>query len=204
MPELDNITTPPRPPSSPPNGTPLSAPQPTDQEKFDQTVDRDSKIVLGILAGVAVMAALIMSTVALVQSSNKAVTTVTRTVAAAGLLATPPTTAAAAAPIELAVEGSSKKGPDGKMHDAFTKTEFAAQVGRPLRLKIDNKDDVAHSITSPEAGVNIMAMPGVHSYTITVTSKGRFAWSCIVPCDTEANGWAMKHAGYMAGYITAS
>jgi heme/copper-type cytochrome/quinol oxidase subunit 2 len=201
MPESTNITPPPGPASAvAANG---ATPPVSDQEKFDEVVDRDSKIVLGILAGVAVLAALVMSTVALVQSSNTHSVTVTRTVTAAAV-ASAATPAVAAKPISLAVEGSSKKGPDGKMHDAFTKTEFAVTVGQPTQLKIDNKDDVPHSITSAEAGVSIMVMPGVHTYTINATSKGRFEWVCIIPCDSDANGWAMTHPGYMAGYITAT
>jgi len=199
MADPSNITTPAGTGTGGPNGT---TPPVSDQQKFDEVVDRDSKIVLGILGGIAVMAALIMSTVALVQSSNKAVTTVTKTVAA---VAVPSATApAAAAPLELNVEGGSKKGPDGKMHDAFSKTEFTAEVGKPTQLKIDNKDDVPHSITSAEAGVNIMVMPGVHTYTINATAKGKFEWVCIIPCDEEAKGWAMTHPGYMAGYITVT
>ncbi len=183
------------------NGT---TPPVSDQQKFDEVVDRDSRIVLGILGGIAVMAALIMSTVALVQSSNKAVTTVTKTVAAVAVPGTTPAAPAVAKPIELAIEGSSKKGPDGKMHDAFTKTEFAAEVGKPTELKITNKDDVPHSITSAEAGVNITVMPGTHTYAINATTKGKFEWVCIIPCDSDANGWAMTHPGYMAGYITVT
>jgi plastocyanin len=184
------------------NGT---TPPVSDQEHFDEVVDRDSRIVLGILCGVAVLAALIMSTVALVQSSNKAVTTVTRTVTAAVSSSTSGQAAQAPAQvISFKVNGGWKRGPDGKLHDAFTQTEFHVKVGQTVELKVDNEDESAHSITSPEAGVNLMLIPGVHTYRMVVKTAGRFFWDCIVPCDTEANGWAMKHAGYMAGYITAS
>jgi plastocyanin len=189
------------PPTSARNGT---TPPLSDQERFDEVVDRDSKIVLGILGGVAVLAALVMSTVALVQSSNKAVTTVTRTVAAATAASGAAAPAAAIPVIELNVAGSVKVGPGGKMHDAFSKTNFAVKVGQTVELKIDNKDESPHSITSAEAGVNIMVMPGVHTYTINVKQPGHFEWVCIIPCDSEANGWAMTHPGYMAGYITAT
>jgi plastocyanin len=186
---------------APSNG---SAPPLSDQEKFDQAVDRDSKIVLGLLGGTAILAALIMSTVALVQSSNKAVTTITRTVTSAAAGAPASTPAAAMPVIEFSVDGSIKKGPDGKMHDAYSKTDFAVKVGQPTELKIDNKDESPHSITSAEAGVNVMVMPGIHTYTIDVKQPGHFEWVCIIPCDSEANGWAMTHPGYMAGYITAT
>ncbi len=194
------------PPPTVVNGSGDGTPPVSDQQHFDEVVDRDSRIVLAILGGVAVLAALIMSTVALVQSSNKAVTTITKTVTTAAAT-TGASQAAAATPaqvISFKVNGGWKKGPDGKLHDAFTQTEFHVKVGQTVELKVDNEDESAHSITSPEAGVNLLLMPGVHTYTMVVKQAGRFFWDCIVPCDTEANGWAMKHPGYMAGYITAS
>jgi hypothetical protein len=36
------------------------------------------------------------------------------------------------------------------------------------------------------------------------TKAGRFEWMCVIPCDSDAKGWAMTHPGYMAGYITAA
>jgi hypothetical protein len=48
--------------------------------------------------------------------------------------------------------------------------------------------------------VNVVVKPGVHTYTLLVKSTGHFRWYCMLPCDT----WAMRHAGYMSGYITAS
>lgn len=186
-----------------PNGAagadPGLPPQLTDQEQFDATVDRDSKIVLQILAGVAIFAALAMSTVALVLSGGKGSTT---TVSQAAVAAAP---APVVSPtISLSVAGGNKRGPDGKLHDSFSKTNFAVKVGQPTQLRIDNKDEGTHSITSPQTGVAIVVLPGVHTYTITATTAGRFEWKCIIPCDTEAKGWAMTHPGYMAGYITAT
>jgi len=106
--------------------------------------------------------------------------------------------------VSLEVVGGSKLGPDGKKHDAFTKTNFAVKVGQPLKLRIDNTDDVPHSITAPVPGVNITVQPGTHTYTLVVNQAGHFLWFCIIPCDSDANGWAMQHAGFMSGYITAS
>ncbi|MDQ6607343.1 MAG: cupredoxin domain-containing protein, partial [Actinomycetota bacterium] len=91
-----------------------------------------------------------------------------------------------------------------KMHDSYSKTNFAVRVGRPTRLVIDNKDSSPHSITSPGTGVSIIVRPGTHSYTLLATKAGRFEWMCVIPCDTDAQGWAMNHPGYMAGYITAT
>jgi len=203
MPASGTLIPPEVPPSEQSAQRPADQIEAADQQRFDAVVDRDSKIVLSILAGVAILAALIMSTVALVLSNGGRNThnTVTRTVSAA---AASPAKAVAAPPISLSVEGSSKRGPDGKMHDAFSKSNFAVKVGQPTRLRIDNKDDVAHSITAPQTGVSIVVMPGVHTYTMTATTAGRFEWICIIPCDSDAAGWAMTHPGYMAGYITAT
>jgi heme/copper-type cytochrome/quinol oxidase subunit 2 len=90
------------------------------------------------------------------------------------------------------------------MHDAFSRTDFAVKVGQPTRLRINNTDDVPHSISSVEAGVTIIVQPGVHTYTIVAKKAGRFLWVCNIVCDSGAAGWAMSHPGYMAGYITAS
>jgi hypothetical protein len=176
---------------------------PTDQEQFDATVNRDSRIVLQILAGVAILAALVMSTVALALSGGhgRSTATVTPTTAA---VAPAPAVSSPAPMITLSIAGSNKRGPDGKMHDSFSKTNFAVKVGKPTQLRIDNKDPTTHSITAPGTGVAIVVLPGVHTYTINATTAGRFEWTCIIPCDSDAKGWAMTHPGYMAGYVTAS
>jgi plastocyanin len=116
------------------------------------------------------------------------------------------TAAASAVPtaVKLKVIPSSKRGPDGKLHDAFTVTNFAVHVGQPVKLTINNTDNQPHSITSPSAGVSIVAKPGVHTYTLVVSKSGRFLWYCAYPCDSDAHGWAMSHPGFMSGYITAT
>lgn len=173
-----------------------------DQEQFDQSVKRNGKVVLEVLAGVGVVAALIMSMVALIQSGEKHETT--RVVAAQPAAAK--TAAASTVPqtISTKIVGATKLGSDGKKHDIFTKTNFSVKVGQPVKVTIDNTDDVPHSISSPTAGVNIVAQPGVHTYTMVVKSAGKFQWYCLLPCDGDANGWAMKHPGYMSGYIVAA
>jgi hypothetical protein len=190
-------------PGPPSNGLPPAASPPpplTDQEQFDATVKRDTDIVLKVLAGVAVFAALVMSTVALALSGGGSSTaTVTQTTPA-----TAPAIATATPVITLSVAGSNKLGPDGKMHDSFSKTNFAVRVGTPMKLRIDNKDEGTHSITAPGTGVAIVVLPGIHTYTIRATTAGRFEWICIIPCDSDAKGWAMANLGYMAGYITAT
>jgi heme/copper-type cytochrome/quinol oxidase subunit 2 len=107
---------------------------------------------------------------------------------------------AAVQPVSLSVVPGGKLGPKGERYDAFTKTDFAVKVGQPVKLTIDNRDDVIHSITSTAAGVGIAAMPGKHTYTLIVRKAGRFKWICAYPCDP----YSMDSTGYMQGYITAT
>jgi plastocyanin len=180
----------------------------TDQQRFDQAVAKKGKVVLQALAGVGILGALLMSMVALNQSGEKHEAGAARNTQAAIVPAAAGTPVAASPAaskvVDLKIIGSYKVAPDGKKHDAFTKTEFAVKVGQPMTLRIDNTDDVSHSITSPVAGVNIIAQPGVHTYTLIVTKAGRFEWYCMLPCDSDANGWAMQNPGFMSGYITAT
>jgi hypothetical protein len=106
--------------------------------------------------------------------------------------------------VHLTIAGGSRLGSDGKMHDAFSITNYAVRVGQPVKLVIDNTDSAPHSITAAAVGVNIVARPGIHTYTLVVQKAGRFLWLCTLPCDTEANGWAMSRPGFMSGYITAT
>jgi heme/copper-type cytochrome/quinol oxidase subunit 2 len=175
-----------------------------DQREFDEAVDHTGKIVLEWLAGAGIVAALLISIVALIQSSQNSEPRVVTQPAATQGAATAPAVTAPARTESLKIVGGAKLGPDGKQHDEFTKTEFAVKVGQPLKLKIDNTDDVPHSITAPVVGVNLMIRPGVHTYTLVVTQAGKFQWFCIIPCDSDAGGWAMSHPGFMAGYITAT
>lgn len=175
-----------------------------DQAQFDEAVDRKGKTLLEVLAGVGILAAVLMSMVALIQSSQRSTTSASAQSVVKQAAATASAPAAAVKVESLKIIGSYKTGPDGAKHDAFTKTEFAVKVGQPLKLKIDNTDDVPHSITAPVVGVNIAAQPGTHTYTLVVNKAGRFQWYCMIPCDSDAHGWAMQNPGFMSGYITAT
>jgi hypothetical protein len=177
-----------------------------DQAEFDETVVKDGKIVLEVLAGVGIFAALLMSIIALNQSSEHNTVTVASGVAAPAEGSTAAVAAAKlpAKLISLKIVAAGKLGPDKIMHDTLTKTEFAVKVGQKLDLRIDNTDEGEHSITSPQIGVNVIIKPGVHTYELVVKEKGRFSWFCVIPCDDKGSGWAMQHAGYMSGYITAT
>jgi plastocyanin len=101
--------------------------------------------------------------------------------------------------VYMSVSAGIKPGPDGKLHDAFSVTSFTVRAGHPVRLVIDNTDNTVHSITSPAAGVNIVARPGTHTYTLLVSRPGVFQWYCNFPCDP----FSMMHNGYMRGTITS-
>lgn len=101
--------------------------------------------------------------------------------------------------VELSVSPGVKPGVDGKLHDAFSVTDFTVRVGQPVKLVINNTDSSSHSITADGADVNIIVRPGLHTYTLLVHKKGRFEWICTYPCDP----FSMAHLGYMRGYITA-
>jgi heme/copper-type cytochrome/quinol oxidase subunit 2 len=102
--------------------------------------------------------------------------------------------------ISLYVAPSWKRAPGGERHDAFSKTNFNVKVGQQVRLTVDNRDEAVHGITSAGAGVNIVVMPGVHTYTLVVHQAGRFKWICAYTCDP----FSMGHTQYMQGYITAT
>ncbi len=174
----------------------------TDQERFDQEVADKGKIVLPVIAGAGILAAVLMSMFALVHST--APRTIVEAKPAAATVAVAPTAAATPATVAKVVDvrviAEGKKGPEGTLHDEFTVTDFNVKVGQPVTLHVDNTDNTVHSITSAEAGVNIVVQPGTHNYTLKVSKAGKFEWNCAYPCDP----WAMSHPGYMAGYITAS
>ena len=104
-----------------------------------------------------------------------------------------------ASTLYLSVSPDIKPGPDGKLHDAYSVTNFAVRAGQPVKLVIDNTDNASHSITSPAAGVNIVVRPGTHTYTLLVHRSGVFQWYCNYPCDPSA----MTQGGYMRGTITS-
>lgn len=102
--------------------------------------------------------------------------------------------------VYLTVSPGIEPGADGKLHDAFSVTNFYARAGQPVKLVINNTDSATHSIVSPGAGVRIIVKPGMHTYTLLVRKAGRFQWFCSYPCDP----YSMAHDGYMRGYITAT
>jgi len=151
---------------------------------------------LKALAATGILAAVLMSMVALIKSSERNEARAASQAAAQLTAGLPPV----AQVVSLSVIPEGKLGPEREKHDEFTVTEFSVRAGQPQELRIDNTDSVPHSITAPEAGVNVVVMPGNHIYTLLVKQTGRFLWFCTFRCDE----WAMEHPGYMSGYITVS
>lgn len=156
--------------------------------------NKTSKITLAAMAATAVVLALIGVDVAVVNGAKAAPQRpVVQVVKMSGTTAVQPI-------VYLSVTPGIKPGADGKLHDGFSVTDFQVHAGQAVKLVINNTDDVPHSITSPDAGVNIIVKPGTHTYTLLVKRTGRFAWFCSQPCDP----YSMSHVGYMRGYITSS
>lgn len=167
-------------------------------EEPQQTTD-DGKvrrvIGLSILGALALVLALIGTDVAVISAAQRPAPRPIVTKRVVKLSGSAPVVST----VYLSVSPGVKPGPDGKLHDAFSVTSFYVHAGKPVKLVIDNTDDVPHSITSPAAGVNIVAKPGSHTYTLLVNKTGVFQWHCNYPCDP----FSMMHDGYMRGTITS-
>jgi len=150
-------------------------------------------ITLVSMGAVAVVLALVGADVALISGAQAAPPRpVVQVVKMSGTSAVQPV-------VYLTVSPEIKPGVDGKLHDAFSVTNFEVHAGQAVKLVINNTDNGPHSITAPDAGVNIIIRPGTHTYTLLVGETGRFAWYCTQGCDP----YAMNNAGYMRGYITS-
>ena len=149
--------------------------------------------MLETVAVMAILVALILSTIALIRSLQPKV-------AVSGASATSSNAGACQYLHRAGIQGRARRQEARCVH----RTNFAVKAGQTLEIKVDNTDEQPHSITAPEANVNITAMPGVHTYTVVIQKAGNYQWYCVYPCDSGANGWAMKHAGYMSGFITVS
>lgn len=111
--------------------------------------------------------------------------------------------------VSMTVIGSVKLGPDGKMHDAFTPADFTVTQNRPVKVTVYSYDDAPHSVTASDLQLNAMiapstqkGVPAVTTFSFTPTKTGKFLWNCDLPCDGDADGWAMANPGFMSGYIT--
>jgi hypothetical protein len=117
-------------------------PESNDQKQFDAQVNRTGKFALEIFAGVGVFAAIVMSTIALMQSTDSSkTTTVIRTVGAAPATQSLPTSVSGT--IEHVTKGCHTLNIEGMAQSAPTATVHLA-VGGTLNLQ-DN-DVMPHKL----------------------------------------------------------
>jgi nitrous oxide reductase len=166
-----------------------------DPEPVRATQTKISKITLAAMGALATVLALIGLDVALVSGAQATPSRPIMKVEVVKMSGKPVVLPV----VYLTVSPTIRPGPDGKLHDAFSVTSFEVHVGHAVKLVINNTDSSPHSITAPDAGVNILVQPGTHTYTLLVRKTGRFEWYCTQPCDP----YSMSHAGYMRGYITS-
>jgi hypothetical protein len=165
-----------------------------------------NKVVVGFFSALALVATITVAIAVIVACSinRPAIISLKQQPTASVATARPVASTLVDQPISavlyLSVSPGIKPGADGKLHDAWSQTDFAVHVEQPMKLVINNTDSVPHSISSPAAGVNIVAKPGKHTYTLLVRKAGTFQWYCGYPCDP----YSMSHDGYMHGKIVAS
>ena len=101
-------------------------------------------------------------------------------------------------------EEHGKKGSDGNWHDAYLPADFSVNAGATVHVTVYNYDDMPHSFTATEIGVNqeIAAgsegKPSKTTFTFTAPAQaGSYEWFCDMPCDP----WAMSHEGFMRGHV---
>ena len=107
--------------------------------------------------------------------------------------------------------GGFKLGPatPGKYHDAFSPWQMKVSAGAQIVLTVYNWDDMDHSFTSKELGVDVVTKPALKEGEPSVTvikftapqKPGTYEFHCKVPCDTPNGDWSMSHQGYMIGQI---
>jgi plastocyanin len=100
---------------------------------------------------------------------------------------------------------------DGKLHDAYTNTNFTVQQGIPVQVTVENFDSGSHSLTDPGMGINQVfkgaskdGVPSLTTFTFTPEKTGTFDWHCAIPCDGGMKSFSMMHQGYMEGVITVA
>jgi plastocyanin len=100
-----------------------------------------------------------------------------------------------------------KKGTDGKWHDAALPADFTVHAGDRVTLTVYNYDDMPHTWTSTDFGVN-QRIPGgsenaPSKTTVTFTAPataGQYQWWCALPCDP----YSMSTDGFMRGNVTVA
>jgi hypothetical protein len=113
--------------------------------------------------------------------------------------------------VSTTVVGGLKLGSDGKLHDAFSPTDFTVAQNRPVELTVYNYDGGQHSLTAPDLKLDALVPahkakgdPSITTFAFTPTKAGKFMWNCDKTCDGGNDQWAMSQVGYMMGYITVT
>ena len=148
--------------------------QKTDQQRFDEQVDRRGKLVLQTLAGVAIVAALMMSIAALAMNGNRTNSTVANMPMAAAPATAVPNTASIS--INHVMHGCHTLVVNGAMPGAPSATVHLA-AGGMLRLR--NNDVMPHQLVQvggPQAALVTAAMNhmGAQS-TVTFPAAGTYS-----------------------------
>ncbi len=111
--------------------------------------------------------------------------------------------------IYLTIMPGSHLGPDGKMHDSYSPTDFTVVQGVPVQVTIYNYDGGPHSFTCPTFGLNVVipgtsknGVPNVKTFTFTPQNTGSFMWQCELQCDGgSGTDFSMWNDGYMVGTV---
>jgi hypothetical protein len=152
-------------------------PESNDQQQFDAHVNRTGKFVLEIAAGVGVFAAIIMSIIALMQSTDSAkTTTIIRTVGSTPATQTLPTSVSGT--IEHVTKGCHTLNIQGMAQSSPTATVHLAVGGT---LKLQDNDVMPHklySVSGPQPSFSNADMNrmGAQS-TVTFPAAGTYVLS---------------------------
>lgn len=176
---------------------------------------RQEWMMVGVgLTGLVSVLAIILSCVALASTSPGAgATTVVQATPGAGTMAAMGShhsmPMGKAVSVKLVVKSDTEramKGPDGKYHDAVMPADFTIHSGDRVRVTVYNYDDMPHSWTSTDLGVNQTipagseTAPSKTTFMFTAPSTGKYEWWCAMPCDP----YAMATDGLMRGYVTVA
>jgi uncharacterized cupredoxin-like copper-binding protein len=110
--------------------------------------------------------------------------------------------------VSMVVNPGYKLGSDGKRHDSYAAGDITVKAGQPVKLTVYNLAQGEHSLTAKDLGLNFVAkasqkagVPAVSTFTFTPQKEGKFMWTCTIPCDVAAKGWALSNDNYMMGYF---
>ena len=83
--------------------------------------------------------------------------------------------------VNMVIVPGVRLGPDKKMHDAFTPTDFTARAGQQIIVTIYNYDTGMHSFTAPVLGLNVVIPERTQIQGKGVWRAKRQAWKGLSP-----------------------